>query len=142
MSKKNQCYIYSTLSADVLYGPYRPGGGDIPERVAHVHIKGKAGITTDRLVTPRGVVTPVTAEQLAICEADPVFIMHRTNGFIVVDDADMDADNMGDSMAKDKGSAPTTAADFKAQTDSDGNLETGNQVIKVVAPAVKVKSKR
>ena len=81
-------YVYSTLSSDQTYCQY-PKKADpkgIPQIIQKVNINGKANVTNKKtFVTPKGVVTEITDEQLKILEGIPAFRDHREAGFIVVD---------------------------------------------------------
>lgn len=105
-------YVYSTLSSDVIYQNTVPGGADIPRVVAEVLIKGGAGIANDRLITPRGVVTSVTEQQLEALRLNPVFQMHEKNGFIQVSDHSVNADTAAADMVGRDQSAPVVPQDL------------------------------
>lgn len=128
MAKK--LYVYSTLTADMKYGPYISGHNDVPQRDEHVLIKGKAGITTDRFYTPKGVVTEITEAQYELLKQDSVFLLHEKNGHVVVDEDALDADLMAESMEKDP-SAPLEEKDFKEP------VKEGETQIKPVVPKAK-----
>lgn len=77
-------YIYSTLTSDQVYAQYtRPANG-VPQVESKIKIKGGANLMTRHMVTPQGVVTEVTAEELSILRSNEVFKLHETNGFITV----------------------------------------------------------
>lgn len=105
-------YVYSTLSCDNEYRSYVKGGGDIPQVESHVLIKGGAGLVNKNIITPRGVATEVTKEQLAMLEAHDQFQLHKKNGFIQVDAKKIDADDVAKDMAKKDKSAPATPEDY------------------------------
>jgi hypothetical protein len=130
MSKK--IHIYSTLTCDNIYHRTIPGGADIPLFTDDVMIKGGAGIANDRLITPRGVVTTITEEQLESCRSDPVFKMHEKNGFIQVGENLIDADVAAADMVGRDQSAPLVPADLPAD----------NQPMESEAPAVTTKKKK
>jgi hypothetical protein len=83
---KTHYYVYSTLASDNIYDAYRVGGGDMPVAIEGVLIKGGAGVMGNNLITPRGVMTMVTGEQFARLQNDPVFKLHRDNGFLTVEE--------------------------------------------------------
>ena len=68
-----EIYIYSTLSASVAYEA--DGGREIL-------ISGGANVPSKHFVTPQGVVTTVTEEDLAQLKKNRVFELHSKNGFI------------------------------------------------------------
>lgn len=119
-------YIYSTLSADVAYTPYAQGGGDMPVELPGILIKGGAGIANDRFVTPRGVATQVTDEQLEQLRANEVFKMHEKNGFVQVSQSKVDPDVAAADMTGRDQSAPIVPQDLPddAQPSSVGGVET------------------
>lgn len=116
MSK--QLYVFSTLAAAVLYTNYGKGGGDLPVELGDpVLIKGGTGVADKHFVTPRGVVTPITPEQLVYLEQNPVFQLHKKNGFIVVEESAKDPERVvSEGMQASDASAQPTVDDF---TDGD-----------------------
>jgi len=83
-------HVYSTLSSGMKYCQYANGGGDLPIVEKQVYIKGGTGIRAEHngkdmgITTPEGIVTEVSEEELAILEANPVFQIHKKNGFVIV----------------------------------------------------------
>lgn len=106
-------YVYSTLSCDNEYRSYVKGGGDIDQVESHVLIKGGAGVMNKNIITPYGIATEVTKEQLEMLERNDQFQLHKTNGFITVDSKKIDADEAAKNMAKKDKSAPATMDDYK-----------------------------
>lgn len=98
-------YVYSTLSSPVAYetteGPIEVAGG--------------ANVAGKHLDTPRGVVTKVTAEQLALLEDNHVFKLHKENGFVTVDSNKEDPDKVASDMTGRDLSAPDTAESLEAE---------------------------
>jgi len=105
-------YVYSTLSCDNEYRSYGKGGGDIQNVVAHVLIRGGAGIANKNILTPKGVATQVTNEELAILESNDQFKLHVANGFIIVENKKAEADEVAKNMTKKDKSAPATPEDY------------------------------
>jgi hypothetical protein len=105
-------YVYSTLSSDVNYTNYAQGGGDLPIELPGILIKGGAGVANDRLVTPRGVATPVTDEQLEQLRANEVFKLHEKNGFVQVSQSKIDPDVAAADMTGRDQSAPIVPQDL------------------------------
>lgn len=105
-------YVYSTLSADVAYTNHEVGGGDMPVALPPVLIKGGAGIANDRLITPRGVVTEVTEEQVEYLRQNMTFRMHEKNGFITVEQRNIDPDKVAADMTGRDKSAPVVPEDL------------------------------
>lgn len=80
-------HIYSTLSCDTLYVDYRKSE-NLNVRDGQVLIKGGANVPTEGMrspITPHGVVTPVTEDQLVLLENNFHFQEHVRLGFIKVD---------------------------------------------------------
>jgi len=110
--------IFSTMTGSVTYTDWKlsPGGLSIAGR--EVTIKGGANVADRRtIITPRGVGTSVTDEDLEFLKTDPTFLMHEKNGFITVDAvADIrDADLAAADMEGRDDSAPDTVNDFLAE---------------------------
>lgn len=113
-------YVYSTASSDNRYTNWIKGGGDLPVRGDSVLIKGGANVIGKNLVTPRGVCTPVTAEELKILESNKTFARHKSRGFVSVEKIRTKAEKVAANMQAKDASAQKTASDFtKAPTTSD-----------------------
>lgn len=110
MSTPDNYYVYSTLSNDNVYTRWSTGGGDIPVAERQVLIYGGANMadSVNRMWTPRGVATCITAEQLAICRSDSVFLAHEENGFISVEEHEEDPNHVATMMEGRDGAAPLT----------------------------------
>ena len=106
-------YVYSTLAADTEYVTYREGGGDMPVPESSVVIKGGAGVANDRFVTPRGVVTSVTEEQLQKLQQNKVFQLHEKNGYVQYSEAIVDPDKAAADMTGRDESAPVVPQDLR-----------------------------
>lgn len=125
-------YVFSTLASDVAYTNHVPGGADLPIELPPVLIKGGAGVANDRLITPRGVATPVTEEQVEYLRANPVFQLHEENGFITVSDTNLDPDKVAADMTGRDNSAPIVPQDniiADAQT-----VVGGEEIVTEAAP--------
>lgn len=111
---KSKYYIFSTLAGDNVYANHRPGGADLPVQDGDgVLIKGGAGVIDKRLITPQGVMTVVTADELDYLQGNEVFKVHKANGFIVVSEkpADPEAVASADMTERDPG-AQLVPGDF------------------------------
>lgn len=76
-------YILSRLANSQIYTNYAKGVGDnmnIP--IESVEIKGGADVTDKNLVTPEGVITKVTNEQLEVLKANKGFQQHLEGGYV------------------------------------------------------------
>lgn len=99
----SKVYVYSTLSSDQDYGT----------KAGVVRIKGGANVSNKHLLTPRGVVTEITEEQLDALQQHAVFKAHAKNGFLTVSLSERKVDQMVQDMEQRDGSAqetPTTMA--------------------------------
>lgn len=105
-------YIFSTLSCSQHYGEYIKGGADLPIRGKQVLVKGGANVADKMFVTPRGVVTTVSDEELAIIERDPMFQAHKENGYITVEKKNLDIDKVVSNLTARDESAPLGIGDF------------------------------
>lgn len=105
-------HVFSTLANDQRYVNYASNPEGIPLATSDILIKGGAGVANDRLITPQGVHTEVTEEAMAELEKNPVFKVHKRNGFITVQARRADPDKVATDMnARDK-SKPFTPADY------------------------------
>lgn len=97
-------YVCSKLSCDNAYTTWMSGQkavNDMPRKDKQVLIKGGAGVTNGHLVTPHGVVTKITIEQLNLVrESCPSFARHEQAGFLKVLDKDPSPKEIK-SIAKD-----------------------------------------
>jgi len=109
----SKVFVYSTLTADNMYGPYTPGAADLPVRTAVVLIKGGANVVGKKhLITPRGVCTIITEEELTVCRQDPTFVLHEQNGFLAIESSQTDADHVAANMTGRDESAPLVPEDI------------------------------
>ncbi len=109
-------YVYSTLSADVIYQNHVPGGADLPIVVFELLIKGGAGVANDRLVTPRGVATQITEAQAEALEQNEVFKLHKKNGFVEISERKVNPDKVAADMTGRDASAPIVPQDLPANS--------------------------
>lgn len=112
MSKK--IYVYSTLSNDQQYTQYAgKADNNLAPNVEHsILIAGKANVTNKHFITPRGMVTEVTAEDLAILKKNELFKIHEANGFITYSESKEDAEKVAAVMEGRDKSAPLVEQDF------------------------------
>lgn len=88
-------YVFSTLACDQKYVNYEPvpdtnrdsrsQAMDLPKPIRSVLIKGGSQVINKSLVTPMGVMTTVSDEELEALEQNEVFKMHRRDGFISIE---------------------------------------------------------
>lgn len=101
-------YVYCTLANHQRYVE-RDASHNV---VASVFIAGRANVPDKHMLTPRGVSTEVTDEELAVLRKNKVFKLHEENGYVTVDSRKADANKVSDSM---NGSDPS-------QTDTEASL--------------------
>ena len=109
-------YIYSTLSCDNEYRGYKEGSKDVPTVKWAVVIKGGANIASKNLITPKGVLTTVSDEEMKLLEGNAQFKRHVDRGFLIVEKKKVEAEEVAKNMKKKDKSAPTTDEDFAAGT--------------------------
>ena len=110
-------YIYSTLTNDQDYAVY-PTEIDykkIPKPLRVFHVAGGSNVINKNLITPRGVATHITADDLKVLEKVGGFQRHKKRGFLTVDMKDKAED--AESVAKDM-----THRDKSAQLE-DGDFD-------------------
>lgn len=107
-------YVYSTLANDNRYAVYVKGGADLPRVARTILVKGGAGVADSRLVTPRGVVTTVTDDELESLLDSKVFNRHLERGFVTVSTAKEDPEAVAADMASRDASAPVVPEDYTA----------------------------
>lgn len=112
-------YVYSTMTTGVRYVQYSKSVNDMPVVESFVDIAGGANLPDKHLVTPRGVVTKVTDEQLALLEQNPLFKRHKENGFIIVDSVKVDPEVKASDMEQRDDSSPLVPEDFPSPDDAD-----------------------
>lgn len=109
----SQAHVFCTLSNDQLYTNYEKGAGGVSIAVEKVLIKGGAGIANKRLITPLGVATEVTENELKALHNNPDFLAHKKQNFIVVREKKADPDKVATDMQQHDKSAPLTDADYQ-----------------------------
>lgn len=115
MGKQTAAYICSTVTAHLEIVEYDTNSGPVP-RVKHkVNLLGGANLPPKTLVTPAGVVTPVSAEDLDFLVANREFQRLQREGFVTImrgkSEDDLTAAISG-MTPKDR-SAPATPRDFE-----------------------------
>lgn len=111
-------YIYSTLTGSQAYQVYRKGGADLPVVDKTILVAGGANVANDHFITPKGVVTSITDDDLQLLEQNPVFALHKANGFITVEAKEVSVERVVSDMEARDEAAPLTESDFieKGQT--------------------------
>lgn len=106
-------YVFSTMSTDVAYAVYGEKVNDMPTIERQIVINGGANVATKNLITPRGVMTSVSDEDMELLSADPVFQMHKQNGFIAVEKKAADPEKVAAGMEARDQSAQLETGDFE-----------------------------
>lgn len=121
-------FVFCTLASDNRYVNYERKGNDLPiADGVGVLIKGGAGVANDRLVTPRGVVTEVSAAQLEYLNHNQVFQLHQKNGFIKVEESARDTEAAASDMNAADPGRPLEEADFTDGDDNEPKPSTGGK---------------
>lgn len=110
-------YVFSTLANDQNYQNWHAGEGGNNNPGHSVFIKGGSGIANDRLVTPQGVMTTISDDDLAALEQNEVFKLHRSKGHIVVKARSADPEKIASDMNRADPSAPRTPADYAGEAE-------------------------
>ena len=116
-------YIFSTLAADMDYTNHVSGGADLPIELPPVRVNGGAGVADKHFVTPRGVLTEVTDEEMEYLQQNPVFKVHVANGFIQIETKKADPEKVAADMSGRDPSAPLVPGDL-ADSDQPMDLES------------------
>lgn len=107
-------YVYSKMSAPVDFNIFVKGGADMPIKQGKITIHGGAGVANKNLITPNGVVTEVTDEELEILNAHELFVQFKANGFISVEKKKVEVEKVVADMGdKTDPSAPISPADYE-----------------------------
>ncbi len=117
--------IYSTLSCDQSYrlwdcelkGVTDEKGFRTPNSTFQFLVNGKANITNKILITPKGVATVCSAEQLEKLKKCACFNNHVNRGYLLIDEAAKNtsaekADKVAENMTQKDKSAPKTEKDI------------------------------
>lgn len=124
-----KCFVVSTLTSDQAYTLFHKkddDGKSIPRAKRTVIVKGGHGVANSNLITPQGVVTPITEEQAAFLESDPAFTRHKKRGFVKILKKNPAADvaKAASDLEQRDGSAPLVEGDY-----ADGKApKTGEDV--------------
>lgn len=114
-------YVYSTATCDGSYVEYKPDssrGHGHSEIIKKVTIKGGHGVATKNFVTPKGVMTKVTDEELEFLLKNKSFQRHVKAGFMAYDKSKVDPEKKAIDMAPGDNSRPLTPKDFEKSENS------------------------
>ena len=107
-------YVYSTATASTAYTIWNevaPGGIPSPKR--SITINGGANLADKSLVTPYGVVTKISSEDLALLENNRHFQQHVDAGFIMYSKNKEDPNKVASDMVGRDKSAPLVPQDYE-----------------------------
>ncbi len=108
-------YICSTATACLRFVEYdksHPGEARPPRELRSVAIMGGANLPPKTLVTPKGVLTPVSADELSFLVANDSFNKGVKRGFLTIIRGESDMDAALSGMESKDRSAPKTPADY------------------------------
>lgn len=105
-------YVYSTLTCDNEYAEWAKAGDQ--QSILHkVLIKGGHGVMNKNFLTPLGVVTEVSDDDLRFLMNNSAFKFHLEGGFLKVEEKAHDAEKVAADMKSADLSAQLTPADFE-----------------------------
>lgn len=111
-------FVYSTGTASTdfcIYEPYRQRDANDQSPVPiekKIRINGGSNLADKHLVTPLGVVTMVSDEDLELLKNDYHFKEQMKHGFIKIEARKKDVEVVIKDMQKKDGSAPKTPGDY------------------------------
>ena len=95
-------YILSKLANTQIYTQYVKGVNNINIPAKQITVKGGADITDKNLVTPSGVLTQVTKDELEILKSNKEFQRHVERGYIEYYATAPDVEKKSEKLEKDK----------------------------------------
>jgi len=120
-------YVFSTLTAPNEYTLWvakpkgQEGGPNIKKR--SVLINGGANVVNKHYVTPRGVVTHVSAEDMELLKGNRTFRQHYDRGYLTATEKRGDPNEVAKSMTPKDHSAQIEPSDFeKGKTPTTGKV--------------------
>lgn len=113
-------HVISTLATGQTYVDYTPAG-NVNVAIKSVSIKGghgvanKSNLLEGHVLTPNGVVTEVSDDELSFLKSNAFFMDHVKKGFVTIVEraAKPKADKIAADMNQDDLSAPLQDKDFK-----------------------------
>jgi hypothetical protein len=106
-------WVYSTLANDNRYVEWINGGGELSYEGRSVLIRGGAGVMNDRIITPMGIATEVSEDDMSVLNKCPVFKVHKDNGYILIQEKYSEVEAVVTDMTGRDKSAPITPSDFQ-----------------------------
>lgn len=107
-------YILSRLANTQIYTQYAKGVNNLNIPAKQIEIKGGADVTDKNLVTPEGVITKVSTEDLDILKANKDFQLHLDRGHVKYFCTNPKMDKEAPKLEKDN-SKQLTPDDYKKQ---------------------------
>lgn len=140
----SKIYVYSTLSAPVRYSIYSKPEGErgIPRELQGVTIAGGANVADKHFVTPKGVMTTITSEQLELLKGVKLFQTHYENGYITYEEAPVDIEKVVSDMESRDESSPLTEQDFALNNQNAPVLNVKPEAQAIPASGHPAKAKR
>ena len=133
-------WVYSTLSNDSIYTNYHndtPNKLPVPIGEQSVLIKGGSGLPDQKtLVTPYGIGTQITEDQLKLLKNNSLFMFHVDKGFITVANRKFDPEKAAADMETRDLSAPLVPADFPEGKAPTVGAPNGNKAPAPLTPPV------
>lgn len=109
-------FVYSTASCSTVYNVFHEDNAKDIARVKHkILIKGGANVANKHIVTPKGVVTEVSEDDLNILKKDFHFLAAMKAGFLTFEETKVSANKVAKDMEAKDGSAPKTPDDAEFQ---------------------------
>jgi hypothetical protein len=114
-------FVYSTATNSIAYTLYEKNASRefaVAQKKSDgkrfvVVINGGHGVANKFVVTPKGVVTQVSDEDMDMLLNDVSFQRHLKAGFMCYDKKEVSPEKMAENMTQKDGSAPITDEDFK-----------------------------
>lgn len=107
-------HVYTTSSTDLAYRKYSdPVKGSLPRVLREITIRGGANVADKHFITPCGVGTEVTDDDVEFLRADPNFQRHEKAGFVMIVGRKLDPEVPVADMEQRDRSAPKRPADFE-----------------------------
>lgn len=123
-------FIYSTASSSTAFHDYSKTTDQLQVINRTVVINGGAGVAGKHFITPLGVMTEVTDDELAFLETDEVFISMQKNGFITVRNSNVNVEVAVADMETRDEAAPIVPQDLDIddkQADGKVRLSKNNK---------------
>lgn len=104
-------YVYSTLTCDNDYAEWQKNG-DQQSILRTVRVNGGHGLMNKHMITPLGVVTEVSDEDLEFLQKNSGFQQHVANGFITVEQRKSDTEKVAANMKRRDKSSQIVPSDY------------------------------